>query len=127
MSSFRHFVWYWGPVLAWAGLIFWSSHQPTLPGPEDYWVNFIIKKALHIFTFGVLAWLIFRADVRSRKDWCTTLGVAFWSAVAYAAFDEIHQIFVPGREATIRDFLIDALGIFLVLAFIKRKQKSPGI
>ncbi|MBI1974847.1 MAG: VanZ family protein, partial [Parcubacteria group bacterium] len=75
--------------------------------------------------YGVLALLVYRADVASRRDARSSGGVAFWVAVIYAITDEIHQIFVPGREATIRDFLIDALGAFLAGLFIKRNKKVP--
>ena len=117
------FFWYWGPVIGWASAIFYFSHQPTLPGPEDYWVNFVIKKILHIVEFGVLGWLVYRADIASRRDSCASLGVAFWASVLYAATDEVHQVFEPGREATLRDFLIDGVGIFLALVVIRNQPR----
>ena len=36
-----------------------------------------------------------------------------------------HQIFIPGREATIRDFLFDVVGILTAIYLIYKKQKRP--
>ena len=47
--------------------------------------------------------------------------------VAYAALDEYHQMFVPGRSAEVRDVLIDSIGIFAgvilvrIIGYIGRK------
>jgi VanZ family protein len=37
-------------------------------------------------------------------------------AALYAATDETHQIFVPGRNASVRDVLLDTFGAGLGLA-----------
>ena len=38
--------------------------------------------------------------------------------IAFAVSDEFHQSFVPSREATVRDVLIDTMGAILALLFI---------
>ncbi|MFW6283145.1 MAG: VanZ family protein [Minisyncoccales bacterium] len=38
-------------------------------------------------------------------------------SLIYAALDEIHQYFVPGRFATFNDFLIDSAGILISSLF----------
>ena len=46
-------------------------------------------------------------------------------ATAYAATDELHQVFVPGRSAEFTDVLLDSLGalagIWLYLAWHRRQ------
>ena len=47
-------------------------------------------------------------------------------AITVGILDEIHQIWVPGRDASITDVLIDAIGIGLALLFYTRWiQRSP--
>ncbi len=50
-------------------------------------------------------------------------------SLCYAASDEFHQLFVPGRGGSIRDVAIDAIGIFgsyVVLKICTVKQKQEG-
>ena len=37
-------------------------------------------------------------------------GKAILVVIVYAASDEIHQLFVPSREGTLRDVIIDTIG-----------------
>ncbi|MBO4414341.1 MAG: VanZ family protein, partial [Clostridia bacterium] len=61
--------------------------------------------------FAVLGALFFTDfylfDVRRTR--CVILG--FLSGAAAAVFDEIHQIFVPGRAGMITDVLLDFAGV----------------
>jgi VanZ family protein len=45
------------------------------------------------------------------KDVLLTVGIAF----VYAISDEIHQLFVPGRFSSIKDVLVDLMGILLAI------------
>ena len=48
-------------------------------------------------------------------------------ALGVGIADEIHQAYVPGRDASITDVLLDMVGIILVLFFVllfHKKQKS---
>jgi len=47
-------------------------------------------------------------------------GIASVIAIA----DEIHQAYVPGRDASITDVLLDVVGIILVLFFFFRLLKT---
>jgi len=52
----------------------------------------------------------------------------FWVliiSIVYAASDEFHQLFVPGRSSTIKDILTDLIGIlFAILIYPKKKKFS---
>jgi VanZ family protein len=45
-------------------------------------------------------------------------------ALIVAIADEIHQAYVPGRDASITDVLLDMVGIILVLFFFFRVLKT---
>jgi VanZ family protein len=104
----------WGPVLAWAGLIFWFSAQPNLRVAPDEGLDFVLRKAAHMFVFGVLAVLLWRALADERIPWTA---VAAWTLAAlYAVGDELHQSFTAGRHPSPIDVGIDCAGALLGLA-----------
>ena len=54
--------------------------------------------------------------------------------VLYAATDEIHQLFVPGRGGQIRDVLIDSIGAgtgfifyFIICKFVPAKRRATEV
>lgn len=59
--------------------------------------------------------------------------VAFLLTVAYGVSDELHQLYVPGRVASVGDVIADALGAglaillmgFLGSLFARRAKASP--
>ncbi|MFC1638541.1 VanZ family protein, partial [Patescibacteria group bacterium] len=63
----------------------------------------------------VLAFLIFRvADLYNvTKKEGALLALVF--SFAYAVSDEIHQLFVPGRDGKLSDVGIDLIGIVLMV------------
>lgn len=104
-------LWRYGwPCLVYAGLIAWVSHRPggTLPalGVGD--------KSLHALEYAPLGLLTLRWFLRGWA-WETrrALPAGWTAAVLYGALDEVHQHFVPGRQADPADLLADALGAAL--------------
>jgi VanZ family protein len=118
---------YWLPPALWAGVIFILSAQPSLPHYPDTLLDLILKKAAHMIEYGILASLLWRALSRgqgalSRSAWVT----AFVVSVLYAASDEYHQTFVPGRNGTPVDVGIDTVGALialLVVGSLGRKER----
>jgi len=110
---------YWLPVLLWIGLIFALSSRSNLPSYPNDTVDLIAKKAGHVTEYGVLAFLLRRAISRERR-WpaLPSFGGAFILAVLYAASDEFHQTFVPGRKGNLTDIGLDALGVLLALCLV---------
>ena len=125
---------YWLPVALWMGLIFTMSTQvgsathtgrilayllgyiwPQAPQPTVELIHFLIRKAGHFSEYAVLAWLLCRAwstvgpMTITQSRWKSTLS-AILVATLYAASDEWHQSFVPGRSAAVRDVLLDSTG-----------------
>jgi VanZ family protein len=73
-----------------------------------------IRKIMHILEFGMFSILIFRARRSGRQGWRLSWAVAtLLIAAAYAALDEIHQVFGPGRGPSARDVAIDTVGAIL--------------
>lgn len=134
LFSPRSLLRYWLPVALWMALIFGmstglgASHRTSrIIGPILRWFNpdiqdetirgiqLSIRKTAHVTEYAILALLCLRAlrQTRSgeRRPWNTRAAlIALTITVLYAATDEWHQSFVPGREAAVRDVFIDAAG-----------------
>ena len=93
-SAYRTFLLQWLPVVLWAGLIFAFSAQSNLRFAQTDAVDLVVRKAGHMFVFGVLAILLWRALTSALID-----RAVVWSwliAAAYAGTDEFHQSFTTG-------------------------------
>lgn len=113
------------PPILWAGMIFLFSHQSILPGFSLSVLDFLFKKSAHVFVFGVLYLLIWRAGflikfnakkldsslMPSYQNWWLPLAIV----IIYAVSDELHQSLVSGRSASLRDVGFDTLGASLMM------------
>lgn len=111
----RQVVLAWAPVIAWAFLIFAFSAQSELRFLPQELLDLIVRKAGHMFVFGTLALLIWRALAMTtavHRPWLWAL----LSAVLYAITDEVHQGFVAGRDPSAVDVGIDAAGALFAIA-----------
>jgi len=108
------------PSVVWAAVIFIISSQEVLPGSDVFFLDFLIKKSAHMFVYGVLYWLLWRAvsQTISQKHQTALWLLPMVVCLLYAASDELHQSFVPGRYATLRDVGFDMLGVGVV--FLKK-------
>ncbi|MEP7167046.1 MAG: VanZ family protein [Candidatus Woesebacteria bacterium] len=113
----------WGPVVLWCGLIFFLSSQPHLPGPEDKTWDFVLKKAGHLTVYFILFRLVYRAYGKQTKH---RMLRTFLICIAYAASDEFHQSFVPGRTPMIRDIGIDIIGMIGSGILARYERKIPS-
>jgi VanZ family protein len=106
----------WLPPLAWMGLIFFLSAQPSLPQAPEPWIDVLLKKGGHGVGYGILAWLYLRALRGNGKASDGLRLVSLGLAVAYGIADEFHQAFVPGRTPSALDVLVDGAGATLAMA-----------
>ena len=111
-------IWYWLPLLAWMGVIFYLSAQPDLPGPPSPWLVDLLANVAHFVLYAVLAFLWWRALTGGRRTETLILGLTFVAAVLYGLSDEYHQSFVPGRDPSLKDLFVDAVGAATVLGLI---------
>ena len=91
-------------------VIFWNiSKMPQPPVPDELQFEFS-DKIMHAIAYGCLAGLA-AIGVRERERRSLLLWAALLST-GYGIVDEIHQSFVPGRQAGLDDVIADALGAF---------------
>jgi VanZ family protein len=96
----------WLPVVLYAGLIFLLSSLEH-PPPLTEQIRFGDKMA-HALGYGVFGFLLLRGLKRSGAPW--PLFLAWGIATLYGVSDELHQYFVPGRDADLLDLLADSVG-----------------
>lgn len=102
-------VLYWLLTLGYMGLIFYLSSRQNIPLPKLP-INF--DKVIHMCAYIPLAYLFYLSLKKSGiKKYTFVLAVI--CACIYGITDELHQVFVPGRDADVIDLLADALGAYL--------------
>ncbi len=86
----------------------------------------IVRKCAHMAIFFILGALLFvfiMSICKKKRPICALISTA-----AFAAADEFHQMFTPGRGPSLRDVAIDTFGAMLgifVLLLIFRKGCFP--
>jgi VanZ family protein len=90
-------------LIAWMAAIFLgsSTQQADIPSAVRP-----LGKVLHVLEYAVLGFLA----MPLAYWWRSPLLVAVIFCVAYAVSDEFHQLFVPGRNGSPIDVLIDSCG-----------------
>lgn len=116
----------WGPALLWMGGIFYLSSRSTLPGLSNPFWNTLLKKGGHATAYALLALLYRRALRPALQSNAQLYGTAWLLTALYAVTDEIHQGFVPGRHATLTDWLIDGAGAALGLFLAARRTQGSA-
>ena len=120
----RPLIYYWLPLLAWMGIIFWFSSQPQPFEMPESWQQELVGKAGHMIGYAGLSLLWWRALAAHRStSERRVLALAFLLTVLYAVSDEYHQTFVPGRSGSLMDVLIDAAGAGIGLWLLHRWRK----
>jgi VanZ family protein len=121
--------WYWVPVALYAAVIFYMSAQSH---PEDQLPSFLLRhvsdKVLHAVEYGILSLLCYRAFRRAAGPDVArqAVALAIVTASVYGLTDEVHQAFVPLREATWQDWLADTVGATLAAAAVDRITKASA-
>ena len=110
----------WLLVVWWMGLIFALSATPSLASPFEPISDFILRKLAHVTVYAVLTLLVHGALRQHMGRSTHTWLLAWLIALLYACSDEWHQTFVPGREGTVRDVVIDSVGIIGAWALSSR-------
>ncbi len=101
----------WLLVVGYCGFIFFLSAQSN---PLPLLTAHIWDKALHFTeyaTLGALLALAFGVWDQPTNGWRVALAIL--CGALYGASDELHQSFVPGRDAEVGDAVADALGTSL--------------
>ena len=116
----------WVPLFGWILVILGVSSIPRL-SVDNVGMPEGIDKVAHYFEYLVLALLFHHAlsgrPVRRRLP-VELLVVA--TGLAIAAFDEIHQGYIPGRDPNIFDFAADGAGILTGMLIGMRMIRTAG-
>lgn len=133
----------WVLVIIWVIIIFWFSNQPAVISDEKsrfviyafkvlglnldnilgQFANFVVRKVGHFAEYMILYILLFNAlteRFRLKKALIISITIVF----LYSCSDEIHQYFIPGRTARVRDVIIDTCGGTFALIILYLKGKS---
>lgn len=122
----KHHIWFIVALL-WCVIIFIITELPASTGSETKGIlaslfglegdmlqtaNYVMRKGVHLGSYGLMALLFFMGVTRQRflRAWLFT--------TIYACIDEWHQVYVPNRTGAIGDVIIDSIGAFIVLCVI---------
>ena len=72
--------------------------------------SFYIRKIAHITEYLILGFLMFNL---LKQYSVTNIYYAIGLSILYSCTDEFHQLFISGRSGSIRDVLIDSIGILI--------------
>jgi len=92
-------------AVAWAAVIWSLSASPGKRGPKPF-VMRVVWNGGHAAVFAVLSLLLLSGLPAARA--ARIAGIA--ACVVYGVVDEWHQSFVPGRAATVTDWITDTSG-----------------
>jgi len=94
----------------------------------EYW-HFYMRKGGHVFGYGLLSILLFRAWRETLPSISGARWTFRWSSIALlgtalvASLDEWHQSFIPSRTGTWKDVVLDTcaglVAQILILLFVK--------
>jgi VanZ family protein len=104
------------------GVIFALSATPSLASPFEPVYDLILRKLAHVAVYAVLTLLVYGALRQHMARPIHAWLLAILIATLYASSDEWHQTFVPGREGTVRDVVIDGVGIVGAWALASRTR-----
>lgn len=109
------------------------THEDISPERQEQ-IHFLVRKIAHFTEFMILGMTAVLAFYRKERRRLANCLIPAAVSVLYAASDEFHQRFVPGRGPSLRDVCVDAAGVLTavtLLTFIlwiieKRQKKSPN-
>jgi VanZ family protein len=109
LSKLHKFFIYWFPIFIYCLLIFIQSSYPSIKNTPE-WPYF--DKIVHCAGYALLGALFLRAFKTSRIKDNVKLMVMLSVLLSclYGISDEIHQHFVPYRDADVMDVLADTIG-----------------
>jgi VanZ family protein len=114
-------------TLVYAVLILIVSSIPDLKTPQ---LGFEYQdKLYHFIEYGIFSAFLFFALLNSSRDFLrkNVLMISLLIGASFGILDELHQKFIPGRQADILDFTADFVGIALIQVcfwvYYKKKSK----
>ena len=105
----KNFIYYWLPVILYCIAIYIQSDFPSSEHIPTFEFS---DKVLHFLAYAVMGVLFYRAyqTLRFKENLRLLILLSIVSASLYGISDEIHQYFVPYRDASIFDVIANILG-----------------
>jgi len=101
----------WGPPALWAAFILLLT---SIPGSDIPHVSFMSfrdsDKLVHGTMYAIFAFLAVRSLIRAGRPLRQAVLVVMLGIAIFAALDEWHQQFIPGRSMDVLDWLADISG-----------------
>lgn len=101
----------WLPLIVWIVMIFALSSIPGLSS-DDVKLPTGFDKLVHFIEYAIFALLYYRGlsygGVRVR--WSIVL-IVIASGIAVAALDEMYQSYIPRRDSSLYDLVMDSAGV----------------
>ncbi len=113
MKKTIRFLRLWGPALILMAFIFFASGTPGNDLPDLGFLDVLVKKGGHMLGYGLLAAAYLRGLTGGGKASRVRVLSAILMAALYAATDEFHQRFTPGRTPSVSDVGVDTVGAIL--------------
>jgi len=114
-------------TLLWLGIIFWSSaisDYSSVPGQADSQSDFL-SSIVHLIMYAILCFLFIKLFMSYGLEKKKSIAYGFLAAIVYGLIDEFHQFFVPDREMHFGDWLLDAVGAFVVVCLYNVAGRMP--
>ncbi|MBQ8234474.1 MAG: VanZ family protein [Bacilli bacterium] len=88
-------------------------------------LTFIVRKIAHFLEYLILGILMYRvvSDYTNKN----VLILSILLCILYATTDEIHQIFINGRDGNIKDVLVDSIGIIIGCLIYKKIKENKRV
>lgn len=128
-SKSKNFFHWMFPAYLWAAIILFLTSYPKVEIPI---LTFSAKdKLAHFVVYCILNLLFLRGLSRySTNKLLNALKKGTTFCIIFAIFDEMHQIFIPGRFADFRDGLANIIGvcfaplifIWIIVPLVRRKE-----
>jgi len=86
-----------------------------------------VRKIAHMTEYALFALSVYIALAIDGLTWRWTKYAALLIVIAYACTDELHQLFISGRNGSFVDVLIDAAGGFIAILICMACDKRRKI
>ena len=80
-------------------------------------IDHVVRKTVHFCIFAALGALLAFSSLWHSRTWISHFLIAWLLSVLYAASDEFHQAFVPGRGPMVSDVVLDSAGALVGVLF----------
>ncbi|HKL23897.1 MAG TPA: VanZ family protein [Candidatus Nanoarchaeia archaeon] len=103
-------------IIAFIIYLFSTIHGSSISSPEIFNLSYIYHFGI-FFLFSLFLLITIKGEKETEKH---HVFIVLIIAIIYAFLDELHQSFIPGRNASVIDLLTDTAGIFLSVVFYEK-------